>query len=391
MPEPSPGLKIATLRGVPIYIARSWVLIALVIVAMFGPQVASLHPEWGVGAYVVGIGYALLLLFSVLVHEAAHALVAQACGYRVTHIVADLMGGHTSYDTPDATPGRSALVAAVGPLSNAALAVVGFLGHRASDGDGAVPLLLGAFAWSNAFVAAFNALPGLPLDGGFLVDALVWKLTGNRATGMKAAGWCGRIVAIGVAAWAVLGFLRAPGSLWSLVWLLFIASFLWRGASVAVNVGINREFLGGIRVADVIRPAVAVPASTPVAALPETGDTIVLIDADGAASALVAPGAHVRVPVDQRQHVPASALGEALLPHAGAVISSPQDDVMAILPAFEGDPTPGVVTVSMPVEGQPAAAGGPVALRLVGIATLADLERAMQRHAHESGTMPRGA
>lgn len=383
MPEPSPGLKIATLRGVPIYIARSWVLIALVIVAMFGPQVASLHPEWGVGAYVVGIGYALLLLFSVLVHEAAHALVAQACGYRVTHIVADLMGGHTSYDTPTATPGRSALVAAVGPLSNAVLATLGYVGLRASDGDGAVPLLLAAFAWSNAFVAAFNALPGLPLDGGFLVDALVWKITGSRAKGMKAAGWCGRIVAVGVAAWAVLGFVRAPGSLWSLVWLLFIASFLWRGASVAVNVGVNREFLGGIRVADVVRPAVAVPADTPVSELPETGDPIVLVEPDGAASALIAPGAHVRVPLTQRAHVPASALGEALLPGAAAVVSSPDDDVMAILPAFEGEPTPGVITVGTPSDGG--------ALRLLGIVTIADLERAMQRHAHESGTMPRGA
>ena len=74
MPEPTPGLKIASLRGVPVYIGRTWPIIAVIIVAIFGPQVASLHPEWGFGAYVVGIGYALLLLLSVLVHEAAHAL-----------------------------------------------------------------------------------------------------------------------------------------------------------------------------------------------------------------------------------------------------------------------------------------------------------------------------
>ena len=58
MPQPTPGLKIASLRGVPVYVGRTWPIIAVIIVAIFGPQVASLHPEWGFGAYVVGIGYA---------------------------------------------------------------------------------------------------------------------------------------------------------------------------------------------------------------------------------------------------------------------------------------------------------------------------------------------
>ena len=92
MPSTSPGLKIATLRGVPVYIGRSWPIIALVIVALFGPQVARLHPEWGAGAYLLAAAYAVLLLVSVLAHEAAHAVVGQACGYRVNRIVADLWG-----------------------------------------------------------------------------------------------------------------------------------------------------------------------------------------------------------------------------------------------------------------------------------------------------------
>lgn len=101
MASPTPGLKIATLRGVPVYIGRTWPLIASVIVALFGPQVHRLHPEWGLGGYLLALAYAVLLLVSVLFHEAAHALAGQACGYRVNRIVADLWGGHTTYDTDE--------------------------------------------------------------------------------------------------------------------------------------------------------------------------------------------------------------------------------------------------------------------------------------------------
>lgn len=367
MSTPSPGLKIATLRGVPIYIGRTWPLIALVIVALFGPQVADLHPEWGFGAYLLAAAYAVTLLFSVLVHEAAHALTAQACGYAVSRIVADLMGGHTAYDSGDATPGRSALVAAVGPLSNAVLAVAGWFALDQLPGDGAAHLLVAAFTWSNGFVAAFNLLPGLPLDGGFLVDALVWKVTGIRAKGLKAAGWCGRAVAVGIVAWAVLPFLSGHGGGWDLVWRLFIASFLWRGASAAVTVGTNQEFLGGIPASAVVTHVLTAPADTPVADLPESAAPLVLTDA-GRAVAVVPPGTHVRVPIEQRAHVPASALSEALAPDATVDIADLDDDVMTVLPAFEGDPTPGIAVVT-----QHGA--------IVGVVLLQDLQRVIEQHA----------
>ncbi|HXR67799.1 MAG TPA: peptidase M50, partial [Dermatophilaceae bacterium] len=115
----SPGLRIATIGGVPVYIARSWPVIAVLIVATFGPQVALANPDLGPRAYVVALAYALLLLASVLAHEAAHAVVATRARYRVNRVVADLMGGHTAYDTVTARPGASALVAVAGPAANA--------------------------------------------------------------------------------------------------------------------------------------------------------------------------------------------------------------------------------------------------------------------------------
>lgn len=385
MPSPSPGLKIASIRGVPVYIGRSWPLIAFVIVALFGPQVARLHPEWGAGAYLLAGAYALLLLVSVLVHEGAHALTGQACGYHVNRIVADLWGGHTAYDSPDATPGRAALVAVVGPASNLAMAAIGWFALDHVSGDGAGELLLLAFTFSNAFVGLFNLLPGLPLDGGFIVDAIVWKATGSRAKGMQAAGWCGRIVAVGVVLWALLPYLRGqPASPWSAVWYLFIAMFLWRGASMAVTVGSNRAFLAGIHVAQVMRPVRAIPARTPVADLPESGDPFVLLDDADDPVALVPPGAHVRVPVDQRDRVPAQALGEALPPGARASVVDLSSDITAVLPAFEGEPTPNLVVVT-----QPAASDR--VENVVGVVLFHDLERALRTHAGARGRGLRSA
>ena len=261
-----PGVRIGALRGVPVYLGRSWFLIAVVVVLLFGPQVQRVLPGVGLGAYVVAGMYVLLLLVSVLVHEAAHALVGQARGYDVEAIVADLWGGHTSYRSVAGSPTSAALVAVVGPLSNLVLAGLGYLllPHTTSDLAG---LLLVAFVYANAFVGLFNLLPGLPLDGGHLVDALVWRVTGSRAAGTRAAGWCGRIVVLLIVGWFVLRPFVLGGRPDAAValWVLFICGFLWLGASAAVAAGGDLDLLASVRVRDVLRPAGFAPLDLPVA------------------------------------------------------------------------------------------------------------------------------
>ena len=257
----APGWRIATFGGVPVYIGKSWPFIALIVVATFGPGIASSRPDLGLGAYVVACGYAVLLLVSVLAHEAAHAVVATRFGYRVSRVVADLWGGHTAYETSAARPGASALVAIAGPAANALLAVAGWLVLPAFP-DGVASTLVGAIVWTNAIVAGFNLLPGLPLDGGFLVDSLVWRVTGSRESGLIAAGWCGRVVT----ALVVLYFVGVPllngqsPDLFGILWGLFIGSFLWMGATNAIRTGRAGRVLAGIRIDAVWRRAGALPA-----------------------------------------------------------------------------------------------------------------------------------
>ena len=117
------GWRIGSIAGAPVYLGKSWPVIAAAVVFIFAPQVAAVRPDQGMAyAYGVAALYALLLLISVLVHEAAHALVAQQAGYEVNRIVVHLLGGHTIYDSGGTRPGASALVAASGPVSNLVLA-----------------------------------------------------------------------------------------------------------------------------------------------------------------------------------------------------------------------------------------------------------------------------
>ncbi|TQM58141.1 site-2 protease family protein [Humibacillus xanthopallidus] len=258
------GWQIGSLAGSPIYLGRSWPVIAVVIVVVFGPNLArpDRGPEYG---YLAAAGYALLLLLSVLVHEAAHALAARWSGHPVDRIVADVWGGHTVYDSTRTSPGTTALIAVVGPLANLALAVVGFLLHSVTTNDTAL-LLLEIITFANLFVGLFNLLPGLPLDGGQIVSALVWRVTGRRGAGFVVAGWLGRVVAVATVAYFVLvPFLRGqPGDAFGMIFPIVIAAFLWQGATGAIRAGHIHEATAQ-PAAEVLEPVVVLPATTTVA------------------------------------------------------------------------------------------------------------------------------
>ena len=368
----TPGLRIATIGGVPVYIARSWLIIAVLIMATFGPQVANRHPELGVGVYVVALAYAVLLLVSVLAHEAAHAVVATRAGYRVSRVVADLMGGHTAYDAVTARPGASAMVAIAGPAANALLALGGWLALP-QDPDGISFLLIRAIVYANAFVAAFNLLPGLPLDGGFLVDSLVWRITGSRESGLIAAGWCGRVVTVLV----VLVFVGLPllsgqpPDLFNLAWAFFIGSFLWVGATNAIRQGRGGRLLAGIRIDSVWRRAGSLPAHASAAqafALRTSGPggTVVVVEDNGRnAIGLVDDEALRAIPEQSLGGVAVTSVMRQQ-PSGWVVESTPDQSIAAVVMAMQR-----LGIGAVPVRGLDG--------RIDGIVLASDLEAALSR------------
>lgn len=337
----SPGWRVGRLADAPVYIGRSWFLVAGVIILVFGPVVQGTLPELGAWAYAVAGLFAILLLISVLVHEAAHAFMGQACGYSVNRIVADFWGGHTAYDSRDSTPGRSALVAIAGPLANGVLALMGWLWLTQSQ-SGIGFLLAAGFTYANAFVAAFNLLPGLPLDGGFLVDSLVWKLTGSRGQGMIAAGWAGRLMVLAVAWWLIGRPLLAGHNpdLTSIVWLVLLGGFLWFGASEAIKVGHARRRLEAVRVADYLTPVTTIPANAPLTDLPPPAGQLVLgTDESGQPLGILDPEALRTVPQDVWASTTIASVLQHL-PTSWVVAGTPADNLTNVVIAMQTDKLP---------------------------------------------------
>lgn len=313
------GWEVGRLLGVPVVLARSWFLIAGAVTLLFGPSIAQREPALGASAYVVAFVYAVLLLVSVLVHELGHAVVARATGTPASRIVLNLWGGHTQFEAESTTPGRSMLVAVVGPLTNAVIAVIGWFALAAVDADGVTYLLLLALALTNGFVAVFNLVPGLPLDGGRVLEALIWKISGDRSAGMVAAGWVGRAFAVLLVAWVLLRPLlqgQQPG-LVSVVWSAMIGALLWQGAGEAIRSAGVRRRLAAATAGALVRPAVAVDWNTSVDDALRLAAThgvreVVLVAPDGRPAGVLDPAAADAVPADRRSAVRTASAARAL-------------------------------------------------------------------------------
>ncbi len=194
--EPGGGLLMGRPFGVPVYVAPSWFVVAALITWVFGGQLDRVLPELGAARYLVALFFAIAFYASVLVHELAHTVAALRYKLPVRRIQLQFFGGVSEIEKESETPGREFVLAFVGPLLSLVLGGV-FYGAMQLVEPGTVPgVLLAGLMISNLIVAAFNLLPGLPLDGGRMLRAVVWKITGKPMSGTIAAAWVGRGLAV---------------------------------------------------------------------------------------------------------------------------------------------------------------------------------------------------
>ena len=212
------GLPLGSLAGIPLRLAPTWVLGAAVITVVYAPLVRRLVPGTSpLAAALVGITLALLLGLSVLLHELGHCVAALRSGIGVRQVHLSLLGGSTELTREPTTPRAEAVIAGAGPAVSVALAVLGVLGWRFGTGPGPLTLpslLLLQVGLANGAVAVSNLLPGLPLDGGRVLRAVVWGLTGRPSAGTTAARAGSVLVALLLVAWGVHGLVTGGSSAW---------------------------------------------------------------------------------------------------------------------------------------------------------------------------------
>ncbi|MFF7730281.1 site-2 protease family protein [Streptomyces sp. NPDC008001] len=323
------GILMGRPFGVPVYVAPSWFLVAALITWVFGGQLDRVLPELGRARYLVSLFFAVAFYASVLIHELAHTVAALRFKLPVRRIQLQFFGGVSEIEKETETPGREFVLAFVGPLLSLVLAGVFYLGVLAVE-PGTVPgVLLAGLMVSNLLVAAFNLLPGLPLDGGRMLRAVVWKISGKPMTGTVAAAWIGRALAVAVLVGLPLltragGGLGTSGadlggldSLTDALLAAILAAIIWTGAGNSLRMARLRERLPGLSARVLTRRAVPVEAVTPLSeALRRAGEAgaraLVVVDGRGAPTALVRETAIAGVPEHRRPWVAVGGLAQDL-------------------------------------------------------------------------------
>jgi Zn-dependent protease len=314
--------------GVPVYVAPSWFLVAALITWVFGGQLDRVLPELGAARYLVSLFFAVAFYASVLVHELAHTIAALRFKLPVRRIQLQFFGGVSEIEKEAETPGREFVLAFVGPLLSLVLAGVFYLALQPVE-PGTVPgVLLAGLMISNLIVAAFNLLPGLPLDGGRMLRAVVWKITGKPMTGTVAAAWVGRALAVSVLIGLPLltqsGALGADAvdnvgmdTVMDALLAAILAAIIWTGAGNSLRMARLREHLPDLRARTLTRRAVPVESDTPLSEALRRANAagaraLVVVDAEGSPLSIVREAAIVGVPEHRRPWVAVSGLAQEL-------------------------------------------------------------------------------
>lgn len=238
--------KIGSLFGIPLFLDPLWFIILTFVTLNFGLN----YLQWGnVLAGSAGLVMALLLFGSVVLHELGHSIVARSQGIKVNSITLFLFGGIAAIEEESKTPGEALQVAIAGPSVSIALFVLLMLLSYILPTSSLASLMMGDLARINLILALFNLIPGLPLDGGQIFKAAVWKVTGDRFLAVHWAAKAGQILGwSAIAAGAVLEF--STGELVGGLWLVLLGWFGVRNATTYDRVTTLQETLLKLVAAD---------------------------------------------------------------------------------------------------------------------------------------------
>jgi Zn-dependent protease/CBS domain-containing protein len=247
------NIRVGSLFGIPFYVNPSWFLVLGLVTWEYGNGLAAEFPNLPDGSpLLLGLITALLLFSSVLAHELGHSFVALSQGIDVKSITLFLFGGLASLEKESDTPANAFWVAIAGPAVS--LLLFGLLTTLifTTNITGPLAAIAGVLATVNLSLGLFNLIPGLPLDGGNILKAIVWKVTGNPYKGVQIASIVGQ--AFG---WIAIASGVIPLVLYGRfdnVWNVLIGSFLLQNAGKSAQFARVQERLTGLTAADAVTP-----------------------------------------------------------------------------------------------------------------------------------------
>jgi Zn-dependent protease/CBS domain-containing protein len=367
------NLSLGRIAG--IHVGLNWSL--LVVAALVAWSLATgilppAAPGQTSGAYwTAGIVSAFVYLASLLAHELAHSVVAMRRGVRVEGITLWLFGGVSRFSTDTSSPGSQAVITFVGPLTSLVLGALFFLASVAVGGGAHPGLVAATLSWLgyiNIVLGVFNLVPAFPLDGGRLLQSLIWLRTGDRLRATSIAARIGMVFAYLLIAYGLASFVFA-GNLFGGVWSVFLGWFLLSAARSEEVGGLIRQALSGITVADVMTPdPVQAPDDISVEdalhgyVLASRHSTFPTHDAAGRLSGLLTMAALKNVAPDARAK---TLVKEVICPLSSVSRASPADPIANLL-GLPGGCSEGRTLV---IDGG----------RLVGLISPSDINRLLQR------------
>ncbi len=250
-------IKLGRIFGIQIGLHYSWLIIALLVMLSLAAQFQATNPQWGKGViWATAIVTGLLFFVAIILHELSHAAVAKARGLPVRSITLFALGGVAQIEKESADAKTEFWIAIVGPIASAIIGLFCLLlawalgwAPSGTPSTPAVAMLMW-LGLINIGLAAFNLIPGYPLDGGRVLRAIIWWSTGDATRATRIASSVGQFVAFAFIVFGIFRFFGGAG--FGGLWIAFIGWFLLEAARASyAEVGI-KESLRGLRALDVM-------------------------------------------------------------------------------------------------------------------------------------------
>jgi Zn-dependent protease len=260
------NIRVGNLFGIPFFVNPSWFLVLGLVALTYGDDLARTFPNLLPGVpLVLGLLTGLLVFASVLAHELGHSWVAIKQGVNVRSITLFLFGGMASLEKEPTTPGNAFWVSIAGPAVSFLLFGLLTVFHGVVALPAPLAAIVLVLSLVNLSLGLFNLIPGLPLDGGNILKAIVWKITGNPYQGVKIASWVGQAFGLVAIASGVIPLLLYGN--FDNLWNVLVGWFLLQNAGRAAQFARVESRLTGLFVSDAVN--LASPVVTAAASLQE--------------------------------------------------------------------------------------------------------------------------